>query len=214
MKNLVFLILTLFSLSLTDVQAGSFYEGQKAFETGDYKRAIYHWTISASGGNETAATNIAKMFRNGLGVVQNHQTAIEWFLVGHRLGSAESSYNLAIAYDQGMGSIQKNEKIAFSYYHASAKKGYADAQYNLGLRYARGIGVQPNLMLSYMWLEIAINSEEFLEQGTTKRSKLSLFSQKDGQLILELIAEEISLQRVKQAKQLAQQCVADDYSNC
>ena len=214
MKNFVFIILALVSLSSTTVWGNSFSEGQKAFDAGDYERAISQWQISASDGNATAATNIAKMFRNGVGVVQNHQTAIEWFLVGHRLGSAESSYNLAIAYDQGMGGVQQNEKVAFSYYHASAKRGHSDAQYNLGLRYAGGTGVQPNLTLSYMWFEIVINSEEFLKQGTIKKSKLNLFSKKDGELILDLIAKGISLQQVNQAKQLARQCVADDYYNC
>lgn len=214
MKNFVFIILALVSLSSTTVWGNSFSEGQKAFDSGDYERAISQWQISASDGNATAATKIAKMFRNGLGVAQNHQTAIEWFLVGHRLGSAESSYNIAIAYDQGMGSIQKNEKTAFSYYHASAKRGYSDAQYNLGLRYAGGIGVKPDLTLSYMWLEIVVNSEKFLKQGTTKKSKLNLFPKKDGELILELIANEIPLQQVNQAKQLARQCVANDYANC
>jgi hypothetical protein len=214
MKVLMPILFAMVSLISNAAWSDSFSEGQKAFETDDYEKAMSEWRLSASNGNANAANSIAKMFRIGLGVIQNHQTAIEWFLIGHKLGSAESSYNLAIAYDQGMGSVQKDEKIAFSYYHASAKRGYSNAQYNLGLRYASGIGVKPNLTLSYMWFEIVINSEKFLKRGTIKKSKLELFPTKDGELIMELIANEISLQELNQAKQLARQCVANDYYNC
>ena len=65
-----------------------------------------------------------------------------------------------------------------------------------------------------MWFEVVVNSEEFLNRETIKKSKLNLFAKKDGELVLELIAKEISLQGVNQAKQLARQCVANDYSDC
>ena len=113
-----------------------------------------------------------------------------------------------------MGGLQKDEKTAFSYYHASAKRGYSDAQYNLGIRFASGIGVKPSLTLSNMWFKIVINSEEFLHQGSIEKSNLNLFTKKDGEMILELIAKAISAQNVNQAKQLARQCVANDYSDC
>lgn len=214
MKVLALIIFAVVSQISNSAWSNPFSDGQKAFETGDYQKALSEWRLSASNGNAKAANNIAKMFRNGLGVIQNHRTAIEWFMMGHRLGSAESAYNLAIAYDQGIGGIQKDEKTAFSYYHASAKRGYSDAQFNLGLRYAKGVGVKPNLMLSYMWLEIVINSQKFLKQGTIKKSKLSLVPKEKGEMILELLRKEISPLKVNQAKQLARQCVEYDYFSC
>ena len=105
----------------------SFERGTAAFGDGDYKKAIAEWTVSASNGNATAATNIGKMFRNGLGVSQDHKSAVEWFLIGHKLGNRESSYNLAIAYDHGIGGVEKNDKIAFNFYHRmSSREDYPE----------------------------------------------------------------------------------------
>ncbi|MDA9931088.1 sel1 repeat family protein [Alphaproteobacteria bacterium] len=214
MKTLFTIPLVLMSLMSFPSWGDEFNLGMRAFESGDYKTALEKWSSSALNGNPTAANNVGKMLRNGLGVSQDHKSAVEWFLIGHRMGNRESSYNLAIAYDQGMGGVEKNETTAFNFYHESAKKGFSDAQYNLGLRYARGVGVKPDLTLSYVWFEIVVNSDRFMRRGTIEKSKLTLFSNEDALAVMDLIAKNISPSDLILARRIARECVANDYINC
>ena len=113
-----------------------------------------------------------------------------------------------------MGGLEKSEGSAFKFYRASAKRGFANAQYNLGLRYASGTGVRADLVLSYMWFDILVNSSGFLNKGTIKTSSLTILSIEDALVVMDLIEKNISTKELELARQLARECVANDYATC
>ncbi|MGD9021253.1 MAG: hypothetical protein PVF46_05605 [Lysobacterales bacterium] len=66
----------------------------------------------------------------------------------------EAQYNLAIAYESGLGMEQDHVK-AIGWYLAAAKQGYVSAQKNLGVKYALGQGVAQDPLEAYIWFAIA-----------------------------------------------------------
>ncbi|MEJ6558356.1 MAG: sel1 repeat family protein, partial [Candidatus Thioglobus sp.] len=59
-------------------------------------------------------------------------------------GDAQSQYELALAYDLGLG-IDKDLSKAFEWYQKSANQEYAKAQYNLGIFYALAKSVDKDI---------------------------------------------------------------------
>ncbi len=69
-------------------------------------------------------------------------------------GDAQSQYELALAYDLGLG-VHKNLSIAFEWYQKSANQEYAKAQYNLGIFYALAKSVDKDIEQSKFWIRKA-----------------------------------------------------------
>ena len=204
----------LFYLTSSVSWSADFQKGLAAYNKGEFVVAFNEFTLLAKQEHPSAIHYIGMMYRNGRGVKQNIETAIKWFTKGSELGNRESSYNMAIAYDQGMGNIIKNEKIAFKYYKLAAERGYADAQYNVGLRQVLGVGVEKNLMSAYLWLEICAFSDTFQISNDIKISSLSLSSRDKVESILKLLSQNMSASEIKIAKYNARKCFANNFKGC
>jgi TPR repeat protein len=71
--------------------------------------------------------------------------------ISAKAGDADAQYELGTMYERGVS----DEVEAAKWYSKAAEQGHVDAQCNLGIAYVLGEGVERNLVLSYMWLEIA-----------------------------------------------------------
>ncbi len=69
-------------------------------------------------------------------------------------GDAESQYEIALAYDLGVG-VQKDLSKAFEWYSQSAEQDYAKSQYNLGIFYALAKSVDKDIEQSKHWIRKA-----------------------------------------------------------
>ncbi len=76
---------------------------RKAFATGDYKTAVAELLPLAEAGNAKAQGNLGWMYRNGVGVTQNHAEAVKWFRKAAGQGHAPGQYNLGLMYEEGFG---------------------------------------------------------------------------------------------------------------
>ena len=65
-------------------------------------------------------------------------------------GHAESQFNLALMYEQGIG-VGKDEKEAVVWYGKSAAQGNAAAQFNLGVMYENGRGTKVDYAKANQW---------------------------------------------------------------
>ncbi|XP_011506021.1 PREDICTED: uncharacterized protein LOC105368655 [Ceratosolen solmsi marchali] len=70
---------------------------------------------------------------------KRYEDAIKHFIIGTKLSSTGSMFNLALCYELGLGTTVDFVK-AVKYYKKAAKKGHIDAIYNLGVFYAQGKG--------------------------------------------------------------------------
>ena len=86
--------------------------------------------------------------------------AYEEFLAAAREGHADSQFNVALMYEQGLG-VGKDEQEAVVWYGKSAAQGNSSAQYNMGVLYENGRGTR-------IWFERA-NSAATLSRLSARR---------------------------------------------
>ena len=69
-------------------------------------------------------------------------------------GDPRAQTLLGFLYENGLGRPQAYV-AAFDLYRRAAEQGYPEAQYLLGLLYDKGHGVHHDVVLAYMWLDLA-----------------------------------------------------------
>lgn len=80
----------------------------------------------------------------------NMPQAFKEFLAAAKEGHANSQYNVAVMYEQGLG-VSKNEKEAFFWYGKSAAQGNSGAQFNLGVLFENGRGTKIDFAKANEW---------------------------------------------------------------
>ncbi|KAF9145340.1 hypothetical protein BGX30_009350 [Mortierella sp. GBA39] len=118
--------------------------------------------ISASQGDKDAQVALGDMYKEGLGVNQDYQSAMEWYLkageqgdaVGQRKvgmmyslclgaanqGNAAARYNIGVLYEQGQG-VPLDYSQAMVWFRKAADQGLSQAQCHIGVLYELGQGV-------------------------------------------------------------------------
>lgn len=91
-------------------------------------------------------------FQAGIAAYQanNLPLAYKEFLTAAKAGHADSQFNVALMYEQGIG-VAKDEKEAVVWYGKSAAKENAAAQYNLGVLYENGRGTAVDFAKANEW---------------------------------------------------------------
>lgn len=91
-------------------------------------------------------------FQAGIAAYQasNLPLAYKEFLTAAKAGHADSQFNVALMYEQGIG-VGKDEKEAVVWYGKSAAHGNAAAQYNLGVLYENGRGTAVDFSKANEW---------------------------------------------------------------
>jgi len=82
--------------------------------------------------------------------VNNLPLAYQEFLTAAKAGHADSQFNVALMYEQGIG-VAQDEKEAVVWYGKSAAQGNAAAQYNLGVLYENGRGTEVDYARANEW---------------------------------------------------------------
>jgi TPR repeat protein len=86
------------------------------------------------------------------------------FLAAAKEGHADSQFNVALMYEQGIG-VGKDEKEAVVWYGKSAAQGNAAAQYNLGVLYENGRGTEIDYAKANEWYRKASAQGDALAIG-------------------------------------------------
>ena len=76
--------------------------------------------------------------------------AYKEFLTAAKEGHADSQFNVALMYEQGIG-VGKDEKEAVVWYGKAASQGNAAAQFNLGVFYENGRGTKIDFAKANEW---------------------------------------------------------------
>ena len=90
--------------------------------------------------------------------------AFKEFLEAATAGHADSQFNLALMYEQGIG-VGKDEKEAVVWYGKSAAQGNAAAQFNLGVLYENGRGTKADFATANEWYRKASAQGDALAIG-------------------------------------------------
>jgi len=100
----------------------------------DLKRSRELYELAAQGGHVQAQFNLAMLLRS---INPGSKEAIAWLKSASDKGLVEASYNLARAYEKGLG-VSRDDKLAFDLYQSAEKAGIREASLALALLLIRG----------------------------------------------------------------------------
>jgi TPR repeat protein len=105
-------------------------------------------------------------FQAGISAYQSNNLSLAYkeFLVAAQAGHADSQFNVALMYEQGIG-IGKDEKEAIVWYRKAAEQQHAAAQYNLAVLYENGRGTEIDFAMANEWYRKAAAQGDPLAMG-------------------------------------------------
>jgi len=112
----------------------------------DYVSARHYLEKAFEAGEEKASINLAKIYKNGLGVKRDAEKFHFYVAIASDEGHGKSSYYLA---EQALESKDHSEYI--EKLHASAQEGYWKATSKLSLAYFNGEYVDKNSEMAFMY---------------------------------------------------------------
>ncbi len=145
MRSVLFFILAgLLLVASPHLQAGPLGDGLRAFEAGDYQRALALWKPLAEKNDPDALYNIGLLYMKGLGVKQDYRAAKQWFKQAAKYGSVDAAYNLGVMYKQRRFGYPSS-KDALYWWRQAAERGHPESMFNLGVMLAYGNGTKKDV---------------------------------------------------------------------
>jgi len=102
-------------------------KAQKAFDRGDFVKAVQLWESLVQQGNSDAQYQLGVMYYNGWGVNRDINKTIKLYTLASQQRNATAQYNLGMIYYHGIHVKQDYHK-AYKLYSLAAKKGEPNAQ--------------------------------------------------------------------------------------
>jgi hypothetical protein len=93
--------------------SAAFEDGLRAYDAGDYATAAREWRKLAAACNPQAATALAGLYRDGLGVPQDERLASHWYSLAAEAGEPVAQAALGERYAEGRGVVQDSVKAYF-----------------------------------------------------------------------------------------------------
>ena len=127
---------------------------------------------------------------------KDYRTAYKEWLALATQGDPKAQFFIGNMYYKGVF-VSQNDGKAVKWYKRSAEQGLIKAQNNLGTMYMRGRGIGKNNIKAFIWLHIT-----------------AMQGDKIGIKNRDLVAKIMTLNQIKKATQLAEECVKNKYKGC
>ncbi|KAK3815786.1 MAG: hypothetical protein JOS17DRAFT_820855 [Linnemannia elongata] len=114
------------------------------------ERDLVQLSIGASQGNTSAQVALGDVYSDGEGVPQDHQSAMDWYLMAANQGDPTGQRRVGFLYHGGLGVLQ-SYSTALEWFIKAADQGDPGAQYNIGMLYDRGQGVEQDFTQAMQW---------------------------------------------------------------
>jgi hypothetical protein len=149
-------------------------------------------SLGVSANSLTKWNEVQAAFKEG-----EHKAALREIEVAVAEGNARAQYSLGLIYDNYPALDQYYKEAAVYWYTKAAEQGNADAQVNLGIMYITGQGTIQDYVKAHMWWNIStFNGDPSAQEKRYIIEKMMTSSQ------------------VKEARDLARECVAKEYKDC
>jgi len=134
-------------------------------------QALAQLKTLADKGDSQAQSALGFIYYAGFGVPRDTVQAVYWYRKAALQGDAYSAASLGDIYATGDGGMPKDVSEAVSWRKKAAEGGNRSAQQSLGEMYAEGTGVPKDLVLAYMWCNLAA-ADTFGEVAKMIRDRL------------------------------------------
>ncbi len=136
-------------------RAQSYDAGMRAYDAGDFAKALEIWGPVAENGDAVAQYSLGKLLENGgAGVPRDVVAAAQWYQRSASQGVSAAQNNLGLMYAQGRG-VPQDVVRAAKFWRDAGAKDHVIAQFNLGLAYFRGEGVAEDRGEALRWFRRA-----------------------------------------------------------
>ncbi|NKC11371.1 MAG: hypothetical protein GKR94_03950 [Gammaproteobacteria bacterium] len=146
-----------------------FDRGFKAWDSGNYKRALREFRKAAKANDTDAQNHLGQMYEDGQGAAIDLKTAVKWYTAAAERGNAAAQLNLGRLYRSGKG-VEQNDTEAVRWYRKAAGQGLPVAQFFMGLLYDTGKGVPSDYVRAYKWFDLAARQGD--DDARHKRDRL------------------------------------------
>jgi hypothetical protein len=136
-------------------------DARRALDAGDFFLAVKLFAPLAQQGDAEAQFQLASLYDEGEGVIEDEQEALKWYRLAAAQGHASAQAALGAAYAAGRGVAQDHSEAA-RWDRLAAVQGHAQAQFNLAWLYHSGEGVPRDVERAYQWFDLAV---EFATEG-------------------------------------------------
>lgn len=197
MRNIYWVLLSVFTLMTTATHAGDFDEGLAALVEENYSVALAEFGELAEQGDARAQYYLGTMYQNGEGVLTDYTEALKWYKLAAEQDDASGQFAIGQLYYDGIGVLQ-DHAVAATWYIRAAENGETLGYVGLsGVYYNDKKGVDRDKIVAHMWANIAAAN-----------------GSGDGAELRETIAEELTQADIATAQVLARECMASNYENC
>ena len=171
MRRFITLISLTFSLVFASAAfAGDYETGRKAYDVGDFDRAMAVWAPAAESGDAGSQYGMGLLHANGYGVPLDDALALKWYGLAAAQGHGEAQCALGVMHANGWG-VPMSESEAMKWYLLAAENGVTDAQINLGTMYQNGFSIEKDEVEALKWFTIAARLED--RDAAAKRDYLA-----------------------------------------
>ena len=189
MRNLLFMLMALVSLTASAQSADKLYdEGKKLYDAKNYAEAFPKLKAAAEKGHKKAQYRLGRCYDKGRGTEENDQQAFQWYEKSANQGYAKAQYQLGDCYKDGDG-VAKDKKKAVEWFKKAAAQEYAEAEYALGKAYLKGKGSAADKAQAKKWLKRAVSNEKGGKEILADLRKDAAEGDEDAKTILTLIGK-------------------------
>ena len=182
-----------------------------------------------------AQYNLATMYQNGVGVIQNYEKAFEWHLKAAEQGMLGSQVNVGIMYENSIGT-KKDISKAMEWYLIAAERNESQAQFNLAVIYHQGSGNNKDVVdfeKALKWYNRAARQGyadaqnnlaimHYLGEGIIPDPLQAYMwlniSVANGNLkainLRDTVKRNLSTQQITEVQKLAKKCLQSNYADC
>lgn len=121
-----------------------------AYHLQNYARVLELARPLAAQGNVSAQYYLGMLYKHGMAVEQNSQTARQWLEKAAAQGHVQAQYHLGEMYAEGWG-IKKNLQTAIEWYEKAAERSHTPSMLELGALYTNTPGVKQDLAAALKW---------------------------------------------------------------
>jgi len=126
-------------------------------------------TKMAQDGDAVAQYQLARLYRNGVGVTKNEAEALAWFTKSANQNYAPAQSTLGTIYRFGLLGTTQDTQKAIEWYQKAADQQFPPAQAHLGAMYALGQGVTQDDAQALQWYMKAANQNFTRAQAALAR---------------------------------------------
>jgi hypothetical protein len=210
----------------------TFFNGKNAYDVEAYDSALKVLKPLAKLGHKRAQTGMGLMYLYGDGLTKDEKKAIEWFKKASCQNYDWALYHLGTSYYYGRG-VAKNYKLSFEYYQKASLQNNASAFLVLGHLYGSGRGVEKDnfiavknykkaldlgdLDAAFFLGEIYYSGDQVVTDLVTALmwfNVAELSGDNAAVTLIEYLENQLTLEDVLEAKEMADKCISSDYKLC